>query len=73
MKGFKFMLQAAEAGDRLSMITVARAFDTGIGLSADRLVKLVIILPPRGNFRKNHKRKLLSVLFVILKVIVLFV
>ncbi|KAM9831705.1 eukaryotic elongation factor 2 kinase [Neosynchiropus ocellatus] len=36
MKGFKFLLQAAEAGDRSSMITVARAFDTGINLSADR-------------------------------------
>ncbi|KAM8890414.1 eukaryotic elongation factor 2 kinase isoform 2-T2 [Synchiropus picturatus] len=36
MKGFKFLLQAAEAGDRSSMITVARAFDTGINLSSDR-------------------------------------
>ncbi|XP_028332563.1 eukaryotic elongation factor 2 kinase isoform X2 [Gouania willdenowi] len=36
MKGFKYLLQAAEAGDRSSMITVARAFDTGINLSADR-------------------------------------
>lgn len=36
MKGFKLLLQAAEAGDRFSMITVAKAFDTGIGLSADR-------------------------------------
>lgn len=38
MKGFKLLLQAAEAGDRSSMITVARAFDDGINLSADRLV-----------------------------------
>uniref|UniRef100_A0A3Q2XYK6 Eukaryotic elongation factor 2 kinase n=1 Tax=Hippocampus comes TaxID=109280 RepID=A0A3Q2XYK6_HIPCM len=36
MKGFKYLLQAAEAGDRSSMITVARAFDTGVNLSADR-------------------------------------
>ncbi|KAL7372741.1 hypothetical protein ABVT39_021693 [Epinephelus coioides] len=36
MKGFKYLLLAAEAGDRSSMITVARAFDTGINLSADR-------------------------------------
>ncbi|XP_041829007.1 eukaryotic elongation factor 2 kinase isoform X2 [Melanotaenia boesemani] len=36
MKGFKYLLQAAEAGDRSSMIIVARAFDTGINLSADR-------------------------------------
>ncbi|XP_041818848.1 eukaryotic elongation factor 2 kinase isoform X2 [Chelmon rostratus] len=36
MKGFKYLLQAAEASDRSSMITVARAFDTGINLSADR-------------------------------------
>uniref|UniRef100_A0A3B5L9T7 Eukaryotic elongation factor 2 kinase n=1 Tax=Xiphophorus couchianus TaxID=32473 RepID=A0A3B5L9T7_9TELE len=36
MKGFKYLLQAAEAGDRSSMIVVARAFDTGAGLSADR-------------------------------------
>lgn len=55
MKGFKYLLQAAEAGDRSSMIIVARAFDTGIGLSADRSVKfslltnpVVIILPPTG-------------------------
>lgn len=38
MKGFKYLLQAAEAGDRSSMIIVARAFDTGVGLSADRSV-----------------------------------
>ncbi|XP_073345366.1 eukaryotic elongation factor 2 kinase [Pagrus major] len=36
MKGFKLLLQAAEAGDRSSMIIVARAFDTGVDLSADR-------------------------------------
>lgn len=36
MKGFKFLLQAAEAGDRPCMILVARAFDTGINLSPDR-------------------------------------
>uniref|UniRef100_A0A3P9K214 Eukaryotic elongation factor 2 kinase n=1 Tax=Oryzias latipes TaxID=8090 RepID=A0A3P9K214_ORYLA len=36
MKGFKYLLQAAEAGDRSSMIIVARAFDGGINLSADR-------------------------------------
>ncbi|XP_070783116.1 eukaryotic elongation factor 2 kinase isoform X3 [Enoplosus armatus] len=36
MKGFKYLLLAAEAGDRSSMIIVARAFDTGISLSADR-------------------------------------
>lgn len=38
MKGFKYLLLAAEAGDRSSMIIVARAFDTGINLSADRSV-----------------------------------
>ncbi|XP_029311940.1 eukaryotic elongation factor 2 kinase isoform X3 [Cottoperca gobio] len=36
MKGFKYLLLAAEAGDRSSMIIVARAFDSGISLSADR-------------------------------------
>ncbi|XP_036072959.1 eukaryotic elongation factor 2 kinase isoform X5 [Oryzias melastigma] len=36
MKGFKYLLQAAEAGDRSSMIIVARAFDSGVNLSADR-------------------------------------
>lgn len=39
MKGFKYLLQAAEAGDRSSMIIVARAFDSGMNLSADRSVK----------------------------------
>lgn len=38
MKGFKYLLLAAEAGDRSSMIIVARAFDSGINLSADRSV-----------------------------------
>ncbi|KAM4526727.1 eukaryotic elongation factor 2 kinase isoform 3-T3 [Fundulus diaphanus] len=36
MKGFKYLLQAADAGDRSSMIIVARAFDNGFSLSADR-------------------------------------
>ncbi|XP_069016384.1 eukaryotic elongation factor 2 kinase isoform X2 [Embiotoca jacksoni] len=36
MKGFKYLLLAAEAGDRSSMIIVARAFDSGISLSSDR-------------------------------------
>ncbi|XP_059180624.1 eukaryotic elongation factor 2 kinase [Centropristis striata] len=36
MRGFKYLLLAAESGDRNSMIIVARAFDTGINLSADR-------------------------------------
>uniref|UniRef100_A0A665VG69 Eukaryotic elongation factor 2 kinase n=1 Tax=Echeneis naucrates TaxID=173247 RepID=A0A665VG69_ECHNA len=36
MKGFKYLLLAAEAGDRSSMIIVARAFDSGINLPADR-------------------------------------
>lgn len=40
MKGFKYLLLAAESGDRSSMIIVARAFDTGINLSADRSVKV---------------------------------
>lgn len=37
-KGFRFLLQAAEAGDRPSMILVARAFDTGLKLPSDRTV-----------------------------------
>lgn len=41
MKGFKLLLQAAEAGDRSSMITVAKAFDTGVDLSADKSVETV--------------------------------
>ncbi|XP_058477304.1 eukaryotic elongation factor 2 kinase isoform X3 [Solea solea] len=36
MKGFKYLLQAAEAGDRSSMIIVARAFDTAVNLPPDR-------------------------------------
>lgn len=35
-KGFDYLLKAAEAGDRHSMILVARAFDTGLNLSPDR-------------------------------------
>ncbi|XP_038957666.1 eukaryotic elongation factor 2 kinase isoform X2 [Rattus norvegicus] len=35
-KGFDYLLKAAEAGDRQSMILVARAFDTGLNLSPDR-------------------------------------
>lgn len=35
-KGFSLLLQAAEAGDRPSMILVARAFDTGLKLPSDR-------------------------------------
>ncbi|XP_053515471.1 eukaryotic elongation factor 2 kinase isoform X6 [Artibeus jamaicensis] len=35
-KGFDYLLKAAKAGDRQSMIHVARAFDTGQNLSPDR-------------------------------------
>ncbi|XP_055994910.1 eukaryotic elongation factor 2 kinase [Sorex fumeus] len=35
-KGFDYLLKAAEAGDRQSMILVARAFDTGENLGPDR-------------------------------------
>ncbi|XP_053495922.1 eukaryotic elongation factor 2 kinase isoform X1 [Ictalurus furcatus] len=35
-KGFHLLLQAAEAGDRPSMILVARAFDTGANLPPNR-------------------------------------
>ncbi|XP_072871330.1 eukaryotic elongation factor 2 kinase isoform X2 [Chlorocebus sabaeus] len=35
-KGFDYLLKAAEAGDRQSMILMARAFDTGQNLSPDR-------------------------------------
>ncbi|XP_006753707.1 PREDICTED: eukaryotic elongation factor 2 kinase [Myotis davidii] len=35
-KGFDYLLKAAGAGDRQSMILVARAFDTGQNLSPDR-------------------------------------
>ncbi|KAM8960094.1 eukaryotic elongation factor 2 kinase isoform 2-T2 [Pelodytes ibericus] len=37
VKGFNYLLMAAEAGDRPSMIHVARAYDTGINLGTDRL------------------------------------
>uniref|UniRef100_A0A8C2K0R0 Eukaryotic elongation factor 2 kinase n=1 Tax=Cyprinus carpio TaxID=7962 RepID=A0A8C2K0R0_CYPCA len=37
-KGFHFLLQAAEAGDRPSMILVARAFDTGLNLPSNRCI-----------------------------------
>lgn len=40
MKGFKYLLQAAEAGDRSSMTTVARAFDSGLNLPVDRSVRV---------------------------------
>ncbi|XP_069501710.1 eukaryotic elongation factor 2 kinase isoform X4 [Ambystoma mexicanum] len=36
IKGFNYLLMAAEAGDRPSMIHVARAFDTGYNLGPDR-------------------------------------
>ncbi|XP_061456344.1 eukaryotic elongation factor 2 kinase isoform X2 [Rhineura floridana] len=35
-KGFGYLRRAAEAGDRPSMIFVARAYDTGINLAPDR-------------------------------------
>ncbi|MGH0161893.1 UNVERIFIED_CONTAM: hypothetical protein FKN15_042038 [Acipenser sinensis] len=35
-KGFTYLLQAAEAGDRPSMIFVSRAFDSGVTLPPDR-------------------------------------
>ncbi|XP_049645466.1 eukaryotic elongation factor 2 kinase [Suncus etruscus] len=35
-KGFNYLLKSAEAGDRQSMILVARAFDTGQNLGPDR-------------------------------------
>ncbi|KAM9305782.1 eukaryotic elongation factor 2 kinase [Gastrophryne carolinensis] len=35
IKGFNYLLMAAEAGDRPSMIHVARAYDTGINLGSD--------------------------------------
>ncbi|XP_063286436.1 eukaryotic elongation factor 2 kinase isoform X2 [Pelobates fuscus] len=37
IKGFNYLLMSAEAGDRPSMIHVARAYDTGINLGSDRL------------------------------------
>ncbi|XP_063790524.1 eukaryotic elongation factor 2 kinase isoform X6 [Pseudophryne corroboree] len=36
IKGFNYLLMAAEAGDRPSMIHIARAYDTGINLGKDR-------------------------------------
>uniref|UniRef100_A0A8B9SV75 Eukaryotic elongation factor 2 kinase n=1 Tax=Anas platyrhynchos TaxID=8839 RepID=A0A8B9SV75_ANAPL len=38
-KGFDYLLRAAEAGDRPSMILVARAYDTGVNLGSDRYCK----------------------------------
>ncbi|XP_051789620.1 eukaryotic elongation factor 2 kinase isoform X6 [Erpetoichthys calabaricus] len=35
-KGFDYLLQAAEAGDRACMILVARAFDSGVNLAPGR-------------------------------------
>ncbi|XP_063790520.1 eukaryotic elongation factor 2 kinase isoform X2 [Pseudophryne corroboree] len=35
IKGFNYLLMAAEAGDRPSMIHIARAYDTGINLGKD--------------------------------------
>ncbi|XP_063171289.1 eukaryotic elongation factor 2 kinase isoform X3 [Candoia aspera] len=35
-KGFDYLCQAAEAGDRPSMILVARAYDAGVNLAPDR-------------------------------------
>ncbi|KAM4025315.1 eukaryotic elongation factor 2 kinase isoform 2-T2 [Anomaloglossus baeobatrachus] len=37
IKGFNYLLMAAEAGDRPSMIHIARAYDTGVNLGSDRL------------------------------------
>lgn len=37
-KGFNYLLMAAEAGDRPSMIHIARAYDTGINLAVDRVL-----------------------------------
>ncbi|KAM5152091.1 eukaryotic elongation factor 2 kinase isoform 2-T2 [Mantella aurantiaca] len=36
-KGFNYLLMAAEAGDRPSMIHIARAYDTALNLAADRV------------------------------------
>uniref|UniRef100_A0A8C4VBS8 Eukaryotic elongation factor 2 kinase n=1 Tax=Falco tinnunculus TaxID=100819 RepID=A0A8C4VBS8_FALTI len=38
-KGFDYLMRAAEAGDRPSMILVARAYDTGINLGSDRYLQ----------------------------------
>ncbi|XP_068941037.1 eukaryotic elongation factor 2 kinase isoform X3 [Petaurus breviceps papuanus] len=45
-KGFDYLLKAAEAGDRHSMILVARAYDTGLNLSSDRIIlaKFLLVL-----------------------------
>uniref|UniRef100_A0A8D0L399 Eukaryotic elongation factor 2 kinase n=1 Tax=Sphenodon punctatus TaxID=8508 RepID=A0A8D0L399_SPHPU len=37
IKGFNYLQRAAEAGDRPSMILVAREYDTGINLGPDRI------------------------------------
>ncbi|XP_073503695.1 eukaryotic elongation factor 2 kinase isoform X2 [Phyllobates terribilis] len=37
IKGFNYLLMAAEAGDRPSMIHIGRAYDTGVNLGSDRL------------------------------------
>lgn len=37
VKGFNYLLMAAEAGDRPSMIHIARAYDTGMNLGSDRI------------------------------------
>uniref|UniRef100_A0A8C4W0V0 Eukaryotic elongation factor 2 kinase n=1 Tax=Gopherus evgoodei TaxID=1825980 RepID=A0A8C4W0V0_9SAUR len=36
-KGFDYLLRAAEAGDRPSMILVARSYDTGVNLGSNRI------------------------------------
>ncbi|NIG59717.1 eukaryotic elongation factor 2 kinase [Pontoporia blainvillei] len=48
-KGFAYLLKAAEAGDRQSMILVARAFDTGQNLSPDRKKARAVGLSYRGS------------------------
>lgn len=35
-QGLQYMIQAADAGDRGSMLFMAKAFETGIGLSSNR-------------------------------------
>lgn len=37
VKGFNYLLMAAEAGDRPSMIHIARAYDTGMNLGSDSI------------------------------------
>lgn len=34
--GFDYMIEAAEKGDKNSLYFVAKAFDTGVGLSKNR-------------------------------------